>query len=108
MTEQNICSNGYERPERLRPVLATPNPSTVPSALRDYADQLDQIRNSLSALANEAGEYKDMVLRMAMNVHSACTVLRAASHVINSMEGHKEHEANRTERAKAKAMRVGH
>jgi hypothetical protein len=83
------------------------NPSTLPSALRDYANQLDHIRGSLSAMAKESGEYKHIVSRMASNVHSASNVLRAASHVINSMESHKEHEANKAQRAEAKARRAG-
>ncbi|HEU5235441.1 MAG TPA: hypothetical protein VFU50_21465 [Terriglobales bacterium] len=84
------------------------NTSTLPFAFRDYANQLDQIHNSLSAMAKEAGEYKDIVSRMATNMHSASNVLRAASHVINSRESHKEHEANKAERAEAKAKRAGH
>ena len=87
--------------------MATSNPSGLPFALRDHADQLEEIRSSLSAMARQAGEYKDMVSRMATNVHSASTVLRAASHVINSIENRKEHEANKAARAEAKAMRAG-
>ncbi|HEU5235231.1 MAG TPA: hypothetical protein VFU50_20405 [Terriglobales bacterium] len=81
--------------------------SNLPFELRDYADQLDEIRNSLSAMAKKSGEYKEIVSRMATNVHSASNILRAASHVINSMESHKEHEANKAERAEAKARRAG-
>ena len=87
--------------------MATLNPSNLPFALRDYADQLEQIRSSLSAMAEHSGEYKDIVSRMATNVHAASNVLRAASHVINSYESHKEHEANKTERALANARRAG-
>lgn len=67
--------------------------SNLPFELRDYADQLDEIRNSLSAMAKKSGEYKEIVSRMATNVHSASNVLRAASHVIDCMETQKEHEA---------------
>lgn len=80
--------------------------SNIPFALRDYADQLDQIRGSISAMAKEAGEYEAIVSRMAANVHSTSTVLRSASHVINSMESHKEHEADRAARAVTKARRA--
>lgn len=87
--------------------MATINPSNLPFALRDYADQLEQIRGSLTAMARESGEYRDIISRMATNVHSASSGLRAASHVINSMESHKEHEADKAERAEAKARRAG-
>lgn len=87
--------------------MARLNPSNLPFAFRDYADQLDYIHTSLSAMAKGAGDYKAIVARMAMNVHSASNVLRAASHVINSMESHKEHEANKIERDQAKARRAG-
>ena len=85
--------------------MATLNLSNLPFAIRDYADQLDHIRGSLSAMAQESGEYKHIVTRMASNVHSASNVLRAASHVINSMDSPKEHAANRAERSEAKASR---
>ena len=87
--------------------MATLNLSNLSFALLDYADQLEQIRSSLSAMAKQSGEYKDIVSRMVTNVHSACNVLRAASHVINSRESHKEYEANKTERTLAKARRAG-
>ena len=93
--------------EKVQAGMATHNPSTVPFALCDYADQLDHIRGSLSAMAKDSGEYKHIVSRMASNVHSASSVLRAASHVINSMESRKEHEAHKAERAEAKARLAG-
>ena len=90
--------------EKVQAGVATHNLSTLPYTLRDYANQLQQIRSSLLVMAKEAGEYKTIVSRMATNVHSTSTVLRAASHVINSMESHKEHEADRAARIQAKAI----
>ena len=87
--------------------MATLNTSNLPYTFRDYANQLDKIYASLSAMAKEAGEYRNIVALMATNVHSTCTVLRSASHVISSMESHKEHEADRMEREEAKARRTG-
>lgn len=81
--------------------------SGLPFALRDYAEQLEDIRSALSEMAKSAGEYEKIVLRMATSVHSSSSVLRAASHVINSMESHKEHEAGKQARANAKAARRG-
>lgn len=88
--------------------MATVNPSSILAlALCGYADQLDEIRSSLSAMAQESGEHKQIVDRMATKVDSASNVLRAASHVINSTEIQKEHETNKAARAEAKARRAG-
>lgn len=86
--------------------MATHNPSDISLALRDYADQLEAIRTSISTMARGSGEYKDIVSRLATNVHSTSNVLRSASHVINSMEGQKQYKADRTSRHQARAIRA--
>lgn len=86
--------------------MARQNTSSLPYSLCDYADQLDQIQRSLEAMAVEAGEYNHIVIRMASNVRSTSTVVRAASRVIDSMENHKRHAAGKSER-KARAAGAG-
>lgn len=78
--------------------MATLDPMTLRFSLSDCAAQLDEIHSLLFEMEREAGEYKDMVSRIAVGVRSTSSVLRAASHVITSMESHKEHEASRMAR----------
>ena len=59
---------------------------------------LDATQAHHPAAVKESGAYKDIVSHMATNM---------LSRVINSRESDKEHEANKTERRKAKARRAG-
>ena len=77
--------------------------SNLSFSLRDYANQLEQIHHAIAALANSAPEYREIVSRVASNVRSVSTVIRAAATVINTMELRKEHLANSQAARAAKA-----